>query len=122
MKERLRLDQLPNETIHEIVDHLCIKDPLKLIEEEFPLNKWITPLTICNKRLRRVTLPRLYRTISIFSMKQIDGLLLRVITMPEFAPFIKHLTIHEDSGAVCTFSYLLSLTHEEYSNKGLGSA
>ncbi|PVG01118.1 hypothetical protein CPB86DRAFT_782027 [Serendipita vermifera] len=87
------LEQLPNEIIQEILDYLKLDYPRK---KGSPFDRSIGSVSLCSRRLRQIALPPLYHTITIFTMEQIDGLLLTMLKHPDYSPFVKRLTIHED--------------------------
>jgi hypothetical protein len=92
------LDQLPDEILQEILEWLSIEDSQPPVM--FPLKKSIRPLAFCNRRLLRIALPMIYRTVHIFTMDQLDGFISHLIKWPQHGEFVMRLTIDEVRGRV----------------------
>jgi hypothetical protein len=99
------MDQLPDEIITEIFRYLNKGDHSQLIKDQSSLNKSIRPSAMCNRRLRRIASSLLYHTIFIFTLDQLDGLLLMMIESPQYAKFVKHLTVYEQAGRVSALAF-----------------
>jgi hypothetical protein len=85
------LEQLPDETIKQIIEFLYTIDHFK---RRRSLNRSIEAVSLCSRRLRRIALPLLYHTIATFTLDRIDGLLWTLLESPDHCTLVRRLTIH----------------------------
>jgi hypothetical protein len=105
------MNQLPDEVLEEIIGHLYKEYHLMDNTKRSPLNKWIHTLAFVNRHMRRITLPMLYHAVRIFTLNQMDGLLLRLIQNPEYGDLVRRLKIEEMSKAVGSLIFYPSFSN-----------
>jgi hypothetical protein len=85
-------NKLADETILEILDHLddglCVS-PVRIPPS--PLNPDLWAITRADKRLHQITLPLLYRRITIAKAEQVNGILRLLAESPHYAGLVKSL-------------------------------
>jgi hypothetical protein len=85
-------NKLADETILEILNHLddglCVS-PVRI--PPISLNPALWAITQADKRLHRVTIPLLYRRITIAKAEQLNGILQLLAESPHYAGLVKSL-------------------------------
>jgi hypothetical protein len=81
------LGMLADELILEILAHI-LNDPLALGP-----NKYRAPISLLNKRLRRIVLPLLYRSVHIHDIKSLNGFHQIMVDYPTYAVLVKILEL-----------------------------
>ncbi|CAG8641580.1 4382_t:CDS:2, partial [Acaulospora colombiana] len=88
------LEQLADELVLEIVDHLSLTDQQFYKQQSTtPLNLDIWNLSLCNRRLSSILIPSLYHSICIDKASQLLGLLRRVIDNSIDGGLVKRLLL-----------------------------
>jgi hypothetical protein len=75
-------ESLPDELVSEILSYLWISH----LNSGSYKYRW--PISLCNKRLRRIALPRLYHSICIADIKSLNRILQNVIEHPAYARLV----------------------------------
>jgi hypothetical protein len=78
---------LADELILEILAYI-LNDPLALGP-----NKYRSPISLCNKRLRRIVLPLLYHSVRIYDIKSLNGFHQIMVDYPTYAVLVKVLEL-----------------------------
>jgi hypothetical protein len=110
-------ENLADEVVLEIINHLYTSH-IELDNQGIcPLNQDIWQVSLCSRRLRRITVPLLYHTIYIPPIKTPFRFLRVIIDFPSLAPLVKTLTLdwneHTD-GWPCDLehSYIVGLAEK----------
>jgi hypothetical protein len=80
----------------ELADELVVKI-LEYMHWKFDLNVRLNPdihnLSLCNRRLRRIALPQLYRTVHVSYSKRINQFLRAIVDSPTHAGLVKEIAL-----------------------------
>jgi hypothetical protein len=86
-----QFDRLTDELILKITNYLYTSHIH--LGDEYPLNANLWEFSLCNKRLRRIALPLLYRTINIPNFKCMSRFIVAIIQRPLHASLVKELAL-----------------------------